>query len=97
MATHQCANGRNQRLLKFSKCTRSLIGTLEKVVRANPSLSLTAEHVLNDPKGQRQQRVHAQSPNTIFEYTWSNAQEKNTRNQFRVELNYAITLFERNK
>lgn len=35
----------------------------------------------------------AESPNTIFEYLWSDTTEKNHRQQARVELNYAFDLF----
>ncbi|MBA4136405.1 MAG: hypothetical protein C0518_03710 [Opitutus sp.] len=41
--------------------------------------------------------TRTQTPNTIFEYNWSNSQEENTRDQFRVELNYSIKLFESRK
>lgn len=35
----------------------------------------------------------AESPNTIFEYLWSDSSEKNERQQARVEVNYAFKLF----
>ncbi|MDP1580596.1 MAG: TonB-dependent receptor plug domain-containing protein [Candidatus Didemnitutus sp.] len=38
-----------------------------------------------------------QTPNTIFEYLWSDTHEKNTRDQFRFELNYGVKLFENSK
>lgn len=34
------------------------------------------------------------SPNTIFEYLWTDSSERNEREQARVELNYAFKLFE---
>jgi hypothetical protein len=36
----------------------------------------------------------AQTPNTIFEYLWSDTTEEDTREQYRVELNYAFDLFQ---
>ncbi|KXU35416.1 hypothetical protein AXK11_06440 [Cephaloticoccus primus] len=38
-----------------------------------------------------------QSPNTIFQYQWSDLTERSTRDQVRVELNYALNLFEERK
>ena len=37
------------------------------------------------------------TPNTIFEYNWTNATEDNDRRQMRFELNYAFKLFQDNK
>lgn len=37
------------------------------------------------------------APNTIFEYLWSHNKEENTRDQARVELNWAFKLFEERK
>jgi iron complex outermembrane receptor protein len=39
----------------------------------------------------------SQAPNTIFEYLWSHNKEENTREQARVELNWAFKLFEDRK
>lgn len=41
--------------------------------------------------------TRTQTPNTIFEYNWTDSQEDNTRDQFRFELNYSLKLFEANK
>lgn len=37
--------------------------------------------------------TRTQTPNTIFEYNWTDAAETNTRDQIRIEANYALTLF----
>src|SRR5690606_16380757 len=39
----------------------------------------------------------AETPNTIFEYQWSDTAERNIRDQARFELNYAFQLFEDRK
>lgn len=39
----------------------------------------------------------SETPNTIFEYLWSNTSEDNDRRQMRFELNYAFKLFQDNK
>jgi iron complex outermembrane recepter protein len=41
--------------------------------------------------------TRTQTPNTIFEYNWSDAREETTRDQFRMELNYSLKLFEDSK
>lgn len=41
--------------------------------------------------------TRAQTPNTIFEYVWSHNKEENTRDQARIELNWAFKLFEDRK
>jgi len=41
--------------------------------------------------------TRTQTPNTIFEYNWSRGTEDNTRDQARVELNWAFKLFEDHK
>jgi len=38
--------------------------------------------------------VLGQSPNTVFQYQWSDLEEESRRDQVRVELNYALSLFE---
>ncbi len=39
----------------------------------------------------------SQSPNTTFEYLWTDSTERNERQQARVEVNYAFKLFEENR
>ena len=41
--------------------------------------------------------ARAETPNTIFEYNWSDAQEEHLREQFRLELNYSLKLFQERK
>ncbi len=86
--------GYNRSSVKFD--SRDVNGSMRQNVGPT-ALRGTITTIPIDAANGSSEFTRTQTPNTIFEYNWSDAQEETTRDQFRIELNYNLSLFEDSK